>query len=134
PHTDLLHPIAMVGDRQHIAGPQPTGADPPAVDPCPVGAAQIAYPDLAVLLRQAAVPARDPERVEPGVTIRMATDDNQRTIQADRGPSGRSDQATGHGDGSWKGRALGPRTARGRCVSDASVGYGSARGPVGGRR
>src|SRR5262249_31923031 len=93
---DRLHPIAVVGDRQHVAGPQPTGADPPAVDPGPVGAAQIADPDLAVDLGQAAVPARDPGRVEPGIAIRMATDDDQRAIQADRGPSRRP------GDGAWE--------------------------------
>ena len=64
----VIDAIAEVRDRQLVSQPQPAGFYPLTVDPDAVRATQVADDDLTVLLCQAAMVTRKPERIEPCVT------------------------------------------------------------------
>src|SRR5262249_43653771 len=137
--TAPLDAVADVGDRQLVARLEPARLHPLAVDPDAVGAPQVADENLAVDLAHAAMPPRDPDRVEPGVALRMAADDDQGAIQEDVGPSGQGLESGGHGGRSWSDRlrsANGPRlpsdTSSAGGVPDRDAGQAGIR-HIGGR-
>ena len=93
-----LHPVADVGDRQLVAGPELAHLDPLAVDPDAVGAAEVADDHLAavLVLHHAAMTARDTDRVEPGIALGVPADDQHRPIEHDIGPLIQGYQECGH--------------------------------------
>ena len=72
-----------MSNRQLIAGSQPAGLDPHAVDPDAIGAAKVADHDLVILTGHAAVMPRNSQRVEPGIAIGITAYDDHGTVQSD---------------------------------------------------
>src|SRR5262245_20910843 len=66
----FLQAVADVSDRHLIARLEPPIRHTPAVDPGPVGAAQVPHDDFTGILCQDAVTERDPVRAEPGIALR----------------------------------------------------------------
>ena len=81
-----LQAVAEVCDRDLVARPEPPTFHTPAVDPGPVGAAQVPHLNIAAIRSQDAVPARDSAGVEPGIALGMAADHDHGTIQRNVGP------------------------------------------------
>jgi len=92
-----VEPEPDVGDRQLVARPEPTGLDTLAVDADAVGGAQVPDLDFAIYRRHAAMPARDPDRVEPGVALRVTPDDQHGPVDRDVGALIQGHQADRHG-------------------------------------
>ena len=68
-------PKAQVGDTQNVAGPKSASLDAPAVDPGPIGAAQVANEDLAIARGQAAVATGYARRVEADLASPIAAEE-----------------------------------------------------------
>ena len=90
---------AQVGDTQHVAGPENTPLDALAVDPGPVGAAQVENEDLAVARGQAAVPTGYPRPFEAYLASRTAADECQRVIETEVGVPVQRNEAREHDHG-----------------------------------
>jgi hypothetical protein len=68
PIRAFIDAIPEVRDRQFVSQPQPTDFYPFSVDPDTVGATEVADHDLTVLMCQAAMATRKPERIAACVT------------------------------------------------------------------
>ena len=85
----------QVGDTQTSPGRRRPTLDAPAVDPGPIGAAQVANEDLAVADGQAAVATGYPRRVEADLASPIAADECQRLIETEGGVPVQRDEARG---------------------------------------
>jgi len=79
----VLETIPDVRDRQLVPRPQPADLHPLAVDPDAIGAAQVPHDHFAILLGHAAMVSRDPQRIQAGITRRMATHHYHGAVQHD---------------------------------------------------
>ena len=85
-------------------GSKTAALDALAVDPGPIGAAQVANEDLAIAKGQAAVAAGYPRRVEADLAIPIAADECQRVIEVKGGVPVQRDEVRVHDQNRQSGR------------------------------
>jgi hypothetical protein len=91
-----LETKANVCDREFITGLETTDLDPLAVDANPICATKITNHYFIVIVRHAAVVARDAQRIQTRITLRMPPDNHHGAIQGDVWTFVQGHQTCGH--------------------------------------
>src|SRR5262249_8187269 len=102
------HLVAVVADRQLVAGAELALDDADPVDADAVGTVEVADDEVVVDLGDAAVPAGDLARVDLDVALGVPPDEEDRLVHEDAGPVVQRHEMSWH---DW--RPVGLRVPRG---------------------